>query len=161
VWMPVRLDMSHTRMDLSSLLLMIRSCVVYTQGDVVGKRGEGGPEERARSHDNPRRPCPAVKCYFSYKSCGCCCCMQQSLLPFPLLRLLLLLPRLLLLMLLPRGTFRPTCLAWNMTQDTLLVWPRSVSTSHALLSGGQGRAAGGGSRGRTVSQTEGSASRSL
>jgi hypothetical protein len=26
--------------------------------------------------------------------------------------------------------------AWNITQLTLLVWPRSVSTSHALLSAG-------------------------
>lgn len=31
----------------------------------------------------------------------------------------------------------PTCRAWNMTHDTLLVWPRSVSTSQALLSVGQ------------------------
>ncbi len=29
---------------------------------------------------------------------------------------------------------QPTWRAWNMTHDTLLVWPRSVSTSHALLS---------------------------
>ena len=29
---------------------------------------------------------------------------------------------------------QPACLGWKMTHDTLLTWPRSVSTSHALVS---------------------------
>ena len=39
-----------------------------------------------------------------------------------------------------------SCLGWKSTQDTLLVWPRIVSTSHAWL-----RAVDGGERGRGVS----------
>lgn len=29
---------------------------------------------------------------------------------------------------------RRACLGWKMTHDTLLTWPRSVSTSQALVS---------------------------